>query len=32
LLADIAVDFSLRHGIDIRDPLASKHPWYVLME
>src|SRR6476620_2571408 len=32
LLADIAVDFSLRHGIDIRDPLSSKHPWYVLME
>jgi len=22
----------VRHGIDIRDPLASKHPWYVLME
>jgi FAD/FMN-containing dehydrogenase len=32
LLADIAVDFSLRHGIDVRDPLTSKHPWYVLME
>jgi FAD/FMN-containing dehydrogenase len=32
LLADIAVDFSVRHGIDIRDPLQSKHPWYVLME
>jgi D-lactate dehydrogenase (cytochrome) len=32
LLADIAVDFSLRHGIDIRDPLQVKHPWYVLME
>ena len=32
LLADIAVDFSIRHGIDIRDPLTSKHPWYVLME
>jgi FAD/FMN-containing dehydrogenase len=32
LLADIAVDFSLRHGIDIRDPLQNKHPWYVLME
>src|ERR1700710_1127462 len=25
LLADIAGDFSIRHGIDIRDPLASKH-------
>ncbi|MGF6306564.1 FAD/FMN-containing dehydrogenase [Bradyrhizobium sp. i1.8.4] len=32
LLADIAVDFSIRHGIDIRDPLEDKHPWYVLME
>jgi FAD/FMN-containing dehydrogenase len=32
LLADIAVDYSVRHGIDIRDPLRSKHPWYVLME
>jgi D-lactate dehydrogenase (cytochrome) len=32
LLSDIAVDFSLRHGIDIRDPLSSKYPWYVLME
>jgi len=32
LLADIAVDFSVRHGIDIREPLDSKHPWYVLME
>jgi FAD/FMN-containing dehydrogenase len=32
LLADIAVDFSVRHGIDIRDPLSNKHPWYVLME
>src|SRR6187399_202965 len=32
LLSDLAVDFSIRHGIDIRDPLTSKHPWYVLME
>ena len=32
LLADIAVDFSIRHGIDIRDPLTTKHRWYVLME
>jgi D-lactate dehydrogenase (cytochrome) len=32
LLSDIAVDFSIRHGIDIRDPLANKYPWYVLME
>jgi D-lactate dehydrogenase (cytochrome) len=32
LLSDIAVDFSVRYGIDIRHPLGSKHPWYVLME
>jgi D-lactate dehydrogenase (cytochrome) len=32
LLSDLAVDFSVRHGIDIRDPLSGKHPWYVLME
>jgi len=32
LLSDISVDFSIRHGIDIRDPLANKHRWYVLME
>ena len=32
LLADIAVDFSIRHGIDVRDPLEGKHRWYVLME
>ena len=32
LLADIAVDFSVRHGIDIRHPLDARHPWYVLME
>lgn len=32
LLAETAVEFSVRHGIDVRDPLQSKHPWYVLME
>ena len=32
LIAHIAVDFSVRHGIGIRDPLTSKHDWYVLME
>ena len=32
LLSNIAIDFSVRHGIDIRDPLGGKHPWYVLME
>ncbi|WP_439373822.1 FAD-binding oxidoreductase [Bradyrhizobium sp. DASA03120] len=32
LLSELAVDFSIRHGIDVRDPLQEKHPWYVLME
>src|SRR6476619_3179878 len=32
LLSDLAVDFSVRHGIDVRAPLANRHPWYVLME
>jgi FAD/FMN-containing dehydrogenase len=32
LLSNIAVDFSVRHGIDVRHPLAGRHPWYVLME
>jgi D-lactate dehydrogenase (cytochrome) len=32
LLADIAVDFSVRHSIDVRSPLSGKHLWYVLME
>jgi FAD/FMN-containing dehydrogenase len=32
LLSEISVDFSIRHGIDVRDPLETKHPWYVLME
>jgi D-lactate dehydrogenase (cytochrome) len=32
LLSEVAVDFSIRHGIDVRDPLSSKHRWYVLME
>jgi len=32
LLSELAVDFSVRHGIDIRDPLAGRHAWYVLME
>src|SRR6201986_4170593 len=26
LLADIAVDFSVRHGIDVRNPMAGRHP------
>ena len=26
------VEFALRHGQGVRDPLASVHPWYVLLE
>ncbi|HEY7842156.1 MAG TPA: FAD-binding oxidoreductase [Bradyrhizobium sp.] len=32
LLCEMSVDFSVRHGIDVRDPLSAKYPWYVLME
>src|ERR1700760_355061 len=32
LLSELAVDFSVHHGIDVRDPLTSKHRWCVLME
>ena len=32
LLSEVAVDFSIRHAIDVRDPLESKHRWYVLIE
>src|SRR5436305_5482073 len=32
LLSEVAVDFSIRHGIDIRDPLSCKLPWYVLLD
>ncbi len=32
LMPRIGLDFVLKHGADTRDPLASPHPWYVLME
>ena len=32
LMARGIVDFALKHGHGNRDPLASAHPWYVLME
>jgi D-lactate dehydrogenase (cytochrome) len=32
LIARIGVDFALRHGRGVRDPLTSPHPWYVLVE
>ncbi len=32
LIARIAVDFSIKHGPSIRDPLPSAPPWYILIE
>ena len=32
LICRLAMDFALRHGHGIRDPLATPHPWYVLMQ
>src|SRR5438445_13797651 len=32
LLSEMAGEFAIRHGIDVRDPLEGKHRWYVLME
>ena len=32
LMAEIALDFSVRHGTGVRDPLSQRHAWYVLME
>ena len=26
------IEFAIRHGHGVRDPLAGTHPWYVLME
>jgi FAD/FMN-containing dehydrogenase len=32
LMARIAVEFAIRHGAGVRDPLGTAHPWYVLLE
>jgi FAD/FMN-containing dehydrogenase len=32
LMPRIGLDFVLRHAPGARDPLASRHPWYVLIE
>jgi FAD/FMN-containing dehydrogenase len=32
LIARIALDFAVRHGTGIRDPLPNPHRWYVLLE
>src|SRR6266700_3136034 len=32
LIPRIALEFAVRHAPACRDPLADRHPWYVLME
>jgi FAD/FMN-containing dehydrogenase len=32
IIARIAVDFAVRHGHGVRDPLEEPHPWYVLVQ
>ena len=32
LMARLGIDAVLRHAAGCRDPLAAKHPWYVLIE
>ena len=32
LISDVIIDFALRHAPGAVNPLASKHPWYVMME
>src|SRR5690606_25264934 len=31
MIRDI-ISFALKHGHNVRDPLSTVHPWYVLME
>ncbi|HKD25296.1 MAG TPA: FAD-binding oxidoreductase, partial [Xanthobacteraceae bacterium] len=32
LICRLAMDFALRHGQGVRDPLDQAHPWYVLLQ
>src|SRR5215813_13053057 len=32
LICRLAMDFALRHGQGVRDPLDQVHPWYVLLQ
>ncbi len=32
LMQRMGIDFVLRHGTGLRDPLGQMHPWYVLIE
>ena len=32
LIVRDVIEFAIKHGHSVRDPLAAKHPWYLLME
>src|SRR5262245_34392405 len=32
IISRIAVEFAVRHGYGVRDPLDQPHPWYVLVQ
>jgi D-lactate dehydrogenase (cytochrome) len=32
LIKALGLEFALRHGHGVRDPLPGKHPWYVLLQ
>jgi D-lactate dehydrogenase (cytochrome) len=32
IISRIAVEFAVRHGHGVRDPLEEPHPWYVLVQ
>jgi D-lactate dehydrogenase (cytochrome) len=32
LMCRLAIEFALRHGHGVRDPLDQEHPWYVLLQ
>ncbi len=32
LIVRDVIEMAIKHGHNVRDPLVSKHPWYVLME
>jgi FAD/FMN-containing dehydrogenase len=32
LMCRLGIDFALRHGHGVRDPLDQTHPWYVLLQ
>ena len=32
LIVRDVIDFAVKHGPGLRDPLSGQHPWYVLME